>query len=314
MKSSTHPGRAYTAEDLVSVAERWGYRSRLHGGTENSDEKPVSTGCLSTFAFRSGIRVCFSQLVAHYSHERGALFERSLGMRLVTSDQGDEYRLAHGHRFPIAKGGCVVIDAPDDLYLSSDQQAGRCVAGLFLDACPERIGDAELAERITKRLCGTRIAPVEVDTRFCAFAARMCHQQTADPIARLRIESCALELLACALEDVGDRTRISKVLAADMAGVRRVCEYIVAAPEHEHSLSELAAIAGMSISTLKRKFQTTTGQSVFGFVRDTRLERARLALESGERTVKQAAWLAGYAHTNNFSAAYRRKYGRSPGR
>jgi AraC-like DNA-binding protein len=68
----------------------------------------------------------------------------------------------------------------------------------------------------------------------------------------------------------------------------------------------------MSVSSLKAKFPLAVGQSVFGFLRSQRLERARRGLQYEGWTVKQAAYFVGYAHPSNFATAYRRKFGAAP--
>ena len=48
------------------------------------------------------------------------------------------------------------------------------------------------------------------------------------------------------------------------------------------------------------------------YLRDCRLEHARGYLLEGY-SVQQAAWMSGYQHATNFSTAFRRRYGFSPG-
>lgn len=91
--------------------------------------------------------------------------------------------------------------------------------------------------------------------------------------------------------------------------VRRLLEQN---PENDHTLNELAQRAAMSPSSLRSKFRAAYGCSVFDYLRDCRLERARGYLLEGY-SVQQAAWMSGYQHATNFSTAFRRRYGFSPG-
>lgn len=70
--------------------------------------------------------------------------------------------------------------------------------------------------------------------------------------------------------------------------------------------------AAMSPSSLRSKFRAAYGCSVFDYLRDCRLERARGYLLEGY-SVQQAARMSGYQHATNFSTAFRRRYGFSPG-
>ena len=72
---------------------------------------------------------------------------------------------------------------------------------------------------------------------------------------------------------------------------------------------DLAREAGVSVTTLKTKFNAVFGQSVAAFLRDTRLATARVGIAEKGWTISQAAYLVGYKHQSSFSVAFRRKYG-----
>jgi AraC-like DNA-binding protein len=63
---------------------------------------------------------------------------------------------------------------------------------------------------------------------------------------------------------------------------------------------------------LQRQFRSVYGTTVFEFLRECRLQRARQALERDGITVGQAALLAGYTSAANFATAYRRRFGLAP--
>ncbi|MNW09377.1 DNA-binding transcriptional regulator GadX [compost metagenome] len=54
------------------------------------------------------------------------------------------------------------------------------------------------------------------------------------------------------------------------------------------------------------------GTTVFDFVRESRLQRARQALERDGFSVAQAALVAGYNSAANFATAYRKRFGMPP--
>ncbi|WP_460275365.1 helix-turn-helix transcriptional regulator [Celeribacter sp. ULVN23_4] len=76
-------------------------------------------------------------------------------------------------------------------------------------------------------------------------------------------------------------------------------------------LSEIAAMGGMSVSSLRRLFHTTYGQTVHERLRDLRLDHAAEELAFGT-SVAQAAHIAGYASPTAFATAFRRKTGLAP--
>lgn len=91
--------------------------------------------------------------------------------------------------------------------------------------------------------------------------------------------------------------------------IRRLLEQT---PEKAYTLNELARRAAMSPSSLRCKFRHAYGCTVFDYLRDCRLARARRYLMEGY-SVQQAAWMSGYQHATNFATAFRRRYGCSPG-
>lgn len=77
-------------------------------------------------------------------------------------------------------------------------------------------------------------------------------------------------------------------------------------------IEAIAFEAGTSPSALQRCFKEHYGVTVVEFIRQSRLEAAKDALEQGELTIAQAAHLAGYAHHSNFTTAFKRAYGVTP--
>jgi AraC-like DNA-binding protein len=59
-------------------------------------------------------------------------------------------------------------------------------------------------------------------------------------------------------------------------------------------------------------FHAAHGTTVFHYIRTQRLEQARLALESGDVSIAQAAYVAGYTSAANFSTAFKRRFGFTP--
>lgn len=78
------------------------------------------------------------------------------------------------------------------------------------------------------------------------------------------------------------------------------------------SLDEIARHAGMNVNTLQSHFRSAYGTTVFDFLREARLLRARIALERDGLSIKRAAALAGYGSAANFATAFGRRFGLTP--
>ena len=91
-------------------------------------------------------------------------------------------------------------------------------------------------------------------------------------------------------------------------------DYLLTHMDAPPSLIQLAAIAGINEFKLKRGFKELFNQSVFAYLATIRLEMARRALQQKQKTVTQIAFELGYASLQHFSAAFKKKYGLSPGK
>jgi AraC-like DNA-binding protein len=82
----------------------------------------------------------------------------------------------------------------------------------------------------------------------------------------------------------------------------------------KHSLTGLAAQAGVSPSWLQRSFKKTFGYSVFTYIRYERLLRAQKQLEVTSMTIKTISAEAGYSSVPAFTAAFSLAFGVTPAR
>ena len=311
--SGTHSPR-----HLARFARQWGYRcdlSSLAGDALSHDaDLPVAEGVLSAMELPCGVRFCAQNLVVSRDNERAAIISQSLTIILTLSGQPTRYRLGSTDHI-LRPEAAVVIAAADSARLSGGYRKGDYSRSLVLHASPDNIGDDDLAERLYRRLSKTEIKPLPASSRVRALAGELFTACHTGPIARILAESCALELLARGLVDDTSRNAVSStsICARDVVSIQRVRDKLLSNLKEDHSLCDLARLAGMSVTSLKEKFSSVVGQSVFEFLRDQRLERARRGLKNEGWTVKQAAYAVGYAHPSNFSTAYRKRFGIAPG-
>jgi len=94
--------------------------------------------------------------------------------------------------------------------------------------------------------------------------------------------------------------------------VRGAAGMLAAQLDSPPTVAELARRVGTSETSLKRGFRQVFGTTVFGYLRERRMERAHAALQSGTVTVLEAAGLVGYSNPSNFATAFRRQFGVNP--
>jgi AraC-like DNA-binding protein len=96
--------------------------------------------------------------------------------------------------------------------------------------------------------------------------------------------------------------------------VRMVEEYIHAHCQNHLKAQDLAALTGISMSSLYAGFRRFRGYSPMQFLKQVRLDRIRneLLVGSPEKTIKDVASRWGFTHLGRFSAAYEERFGELP--
>ncbi|MGR4869110.1 helix-turn-helix transcriptional regulator [Variovorax sp. LARHSF232] len=152
--------------------------------------------------------------------------------------------------------------------------------------------------------------------RAIALAERVLRPPACAPMLELlHQDSRLLDLLAEALAPLqaGEPAPEAPALNAALARrLRDLREFLGSAAADELSLDDIARHAGMNVNALQAHFRRAYGSTVFGFVRESRLQRARAALERDGISIKRAAALAGYGSPANFATAFGRRFGITP--
>jgi AraC-like DNA-binding protein len=78
------------------------------------------------------------------------------------------------------------------------------------------------------------------------------------------------------------------------------------------SVAELALQIDLNVYKLKVGFKEMWGTTIFGYLRDMRMEKARFLLSGTHKNVAEVAQEVGYSNPSHFSTAFRKKYGINP--
>lgn len=79
-----------------------------------------------------------------------------------------------------------------------------------------------------------------------------------------------------------------------------------------HTIPDMAALAGMSISSFHDHFRDVTASTPLQYLKDLRLLEARRLLSEGADNVSRVAYAVGYQSPTQFSREYSRKFGNPP--
>lgn len=94
---------------------------------------------------------------------------------------------------------------------------------------------------------------------------------------------------------------------------RRLASHMEAHLATKFTEHDLAKIAGVNITTIRRHFKQLHGTTPLAFHRHLRLERARVLIEGGAGYLT-AAYECGYQSASGFRDAFARQFGQPPGR
>ncbi|MFL6656711.1 MAG: GlxA family transcriptional regulator [Massilia sp.] len=79
-----------------------------------------------------------------------------------------------------------------------------------------------------------------------------------------------------------------------------------------YDLDAIAAAFHVSPRTLLRRFKLEAGRAPLAYLQQTRIGKAKLLLESGERSLAQVTEMVGYADVATFGALFKREVGQTP--
>ncbi|WP_330985432.1 MULTISPECIES: AraC family transcriptional regulator [Enterobacterales] len=312
---STH--QLHSLQQFIEMAQKWGYDYEVDTPSATATPAgrlPQFSGTVKAATLPYGVNLCLNDISVHSDDHRCGVLDHCMTILLVLDGDLPHYQLEGDAPLQLEKGVAKVIVAKEKWKLWCRNPGGHRCRSLVIQASPEQITERALASKVRSILhqCGVYEFPVSghiIDRANELFS--FCENCVT---GRLQTHSCVLDILAQSIRVVEQQIPAGDTLAPvrNSERILRIRDKLISELDNSHCLCDLAREAGISVSTLKSKFQIVVGQSVFTFLREQRLLRARQGLESEGWSVKQAAYYVGYQHPSNFSTAYRRKFGRSP--
>jgi AraC-like DNA-binding protein len=133
---------------------------------------------------------------------------------------------------------------------------------------------------------------------------------------KIFLESKALELLAYKLNQMDSKqNQAPKNPGCSPDAVEKIHfakEILLREMESPPSLLDLGKTVGLSRTKLHTEFCRTFGITPFAFLRDARLNKAKLYLDEGIMNVTEAAMAVGYSSISHFAKAFKRHFGVAP--
>lgn len=134
------------------------------------------------------------------------------------------------------------------------------------------------------------------------------------PCSRLLIESCSLSIAVELYRTLSVRPKELGFDCMDLEErrVRYIKDFVLSHPRCAPDLSEIAESLAITPAHLRSLFKSRTGKTLFTYVQEIRIERAKCLLEDLKRPLKQIAYELGYYSPSAFSSAFRLATGVTP--
>jgi len=135
---------------------------------------------------------------------------------------------------------------------------------------------------------------------------------------QLYLEGKACELIAYKLEQsLSDEKNIKKTFVLrpdDIERVHHARELVKRDIENPPRLLDLSRAVGLSHPKLNFCFREMYGTTIFGYIREMRLNKAKSLLDEGKMNVTEVAYSVGYSGLSNFAKAFKDYFGTLPGK
>ena len=315
--------------DLINLGRLSGKHCKVNG--QHLASSPVIQGSIS-------LSKTFSDLTLHYSESTelrnlSTSLERPAGLTVGVLLKGKILFSLDNERFEIndEKGPiCFAFNLARSCQWGRSMIKGnhviKAVVTLPFSWLSQRFGQQSHIDTIIKNLlCGHKhLYTNEASDK----ATKLCEEIVANNqqcLSDIEIESLALAFIATCIKNIGN------VVPDNTSTVRTEKEYnttvnstalkirsfiekniLHSSPPTEVDLNKISTTLGISVSTAQRQFKIGFKQTILEYIRTRRLEIAREQLLKNA-SIGEVAYQAGYKHTPNFTYAFKKMFGETPG-
>lgn len=251
-------------------------------------------------------------------------FTDGAALTLCAPLRGEGWLLVNGETLHLEPGETAVVRGPEpfvfttNLNLTSEPVDVTCdgtvgaehAGGTVLLAGAYYVRQ-EMPRRLVRGLPSVMIVPEDYDCT--PLLAYLENALAAGKLGRqVSLDRLVDWLMVCTLRDWFDLNTPRWYAALSDGVIGPVLQAMHHSPADPWTLASLADVAGVSRTTLARRFTELTGESPLGYLTDLRMTLAADLLAEPGASVGAVARQIGYADAFSFSAAFKRERGISP--
>lgn len=129
---------------------------------------------------------------------------------------------------------------------------------------------------------------------------------------RIYLESKVYELIAMSFNLLDSEQTSSNLSGSDLERIEFAAQLIRENIENPYTIAELARKTNINQTKLKDGFKSFFGNTVFGYLQEIRMNKARQYLLDKNLSIQEISLLSGYQSVSNFSAAFKKTFGYPP--
>ena len=135
-------------------------------------------------------------------------------------------------------------------------------------------------------------------------------------LRNISINSQIFALIGCVIQQVKERSLSGNVDSTlsmeDISRIHRAREIIINNMDNPYSLLALSRQVGINDFKLKKGFKEIFGTTVFKYLFEERMERAKTLLLADNLCISEIATIVGYQNPSHFTNAFKRRFGYNP--
>jgi AraC family transcriptional regulator len=181
----------------------------------------------------------------------------------------------------------------------------------LLQGVAEELGRNATTIELTPRL---QLRDARIEAIGWAIKADLEADIPSDPLyIDLLASALAVRLIEIATDSISSPKDGSGGPTLSSRQLRMLTEFIESNLDQRLHLTDLAAVAGVSVTRLKTLFRNSTGMPVHQYVIRRRIEYARALIATTTMPASEIAFAAGFAHQSHMATTMRRILGQTPG-
>ncbi|MGG6269517.1 helix-turn-helix transcriptional regulator [Leptolyngbya sp. AN03gr2] len=240
---------------------------------------------------------------------------------------GDVRTTLKGVTDPINElAGRTYLSCCSEVHETEDWVAGQRLIRLYIDFNPSIFLKnfplnqmSALVPEIQQAAEG-KIQPYYYQGSMTPMSQAVVHQILNCPhhgiIKRLYLESKTLELMMLQFSQFQESDRVTSqktfLRSDDIDRIYHARDILIENLHNPPSLLELARQVAVNDYKLKQGFRQVFGTTVFGYLHDYRLEKARFLLQTCELSITEVVHQVGFVDRSYFASAFRKKFGLNP--